>query len=182
MKFALAALFSLGTLASATTITGFNTYTISATMDRESNGLHAVADGQFSFVMPQNGNVIGVGDLTDFSLTITDQVGYGWGIDSPIQTVTVGLESIESFSFDVAADSLTMQALILPDNSKYGTFSMEPNIDRVLYGDFPVLAIFADAIGEGDPTAVTASPEPASLGLFGIAGIGLGVLRRKRKF
>lgn len=178
-------------LVSADTLTG-NTDTITAVLDREPNGQHTVVNGSFTFNTPANGNIVALSDLTAFDVSLTSQFAYNWGIDEPVQIFTGNLSTLQSFSFDISADILTMVDMVtttvpvmLPDNSM-STNSFIQDTETLRFGptpeglgDYPDMAWFETAWGPADPTPALASgvPEPRYAMFTGLLLAGFGLLR-----
>lgn len=178
-----AALLLSSLAASADTLTG-DTDVISAVMDRESSGLHVEANGQFTFT--PNGNVIQLQDLTAFSVTLTSQTSYGWGIEMPIYTYTGNLETLSKFSFDMRTDIVTLTDTVSTQDGLTGIFTMALNPSNSILGDYREIATFTSAgsssgvWGPGDPTPVVASssvPEPQYAMMMGFLLACIGGLR-----
>lgn len=182
----LAAALLLSSLASADTLTG-NTDAISAVMDRESTGLHVEANGQFTFT--PNGSIVRLSDLTAFSVTLTSQSNYGWGIEMPIYTYTGNLETLSNFSFDMRTDIVTLTDTVTTQDGLTGTFAMALNPPNSILGDYKEIATFITAgsmngvWGPGDPTPVVptqdsaAVPEPRYAMMMGFLLACVGGLR-----
>lgn len=181
MKTLLAAALLTAGIASADTISSHED-TFTSTMDRESNGLHVVVNGDFTYNQPGNGTVVGLSDLTSFSMTLTDQFAYGWnGVPPHIMAYSLGMDSIQSFSFDTDTEILTESILVIPSDPDHGTFTMEADFLGLPIGDAPEVGIFNSAYGPASDPSVAASsvPEPTYAVLAGLLLTGLGYWRKR---
>lgn len=173
--------------AGATALIG-NTADLTFTVDAESSGLHAVGNGRFTFNTPTNGTIIGLSDLTDFTLNIGETFAYGWGVPGASDVVTnypLTLDNLETFSFDTSnEDTLRLTALIqnwVGSSSMYNELRIIPGNDTNGLFLYPEVAFIGNGYGLGDPSAPdgATAPEPAYCAVVGLLLAGFGI-RRKR--
>lgn len=183
----LAGLLTASSLANADTLNG-NTDTISAVLDRESNGQHVVVDGSFTFNTPASGTVVGISNLTAFSISLTSQTNYGWGVEEPIETYTGGLSNLNSFTFNEGNDLVTLSLNVTDQqDSDTQVFTIGPNTAPFLFGNSAEIGAFGNAWGPADPTAViltesaSNAPEPEYAFITGLLLACIGAIRWNSK-
>lgn len=179
----------VASFASADTLTG-NTDTITATLDREPNGQHVVVNGSFTFNTPANGNIVALSDLTALNVSLTSQFAYNWGIVEPIETYSGNLATLQSFTFNLSTDLLTLSDTVSgleptgsPNSFVWDTETLKFGPTPQGVGDYPDMASFETAWGPADPSPVQTSsvPEPRYAMFTGLLLAGFGLLRWRNK-
>jgi hypothetical protein len=170
---------------SSNTVSLFLDDTLGLSGPLESNGLVTANLGDLTF-LPLGVTLTGAGTI----LTATPNAAFD-GLSTIGAVNGVGTQAVWTAAVDAVSPAVFGSATSFGYSVLLGNFTVNPGsvlggngslmITAPVFGDFALDNVGAIAVSSGTPFAFTAVPEPTSLVLVGIAGVGGLVARYRRR-
>jgi hypothetical protein len=151
-----------------------DSYRFSYDGTQESNSLHAIVSGGFTFDVPSTQTTIGLADLTSFSMNTLETTTLFGFTETTSQS---DLADVTAFSFDVPSNTISMSVKLFDGADTHDIFSnlhVIPDFDNTSQ----TVGFIGLAIG---PFSLTAAPEPASWILMGLGMVAGAFVMRWNK-